>query len=150
MCCIATSFDASEDFALAKAAGTACPNLDGNRCTIHSERVARGFVGCTLYDCYGAGPAISRSNLVGPARDEAFRILARLHEMLWLLVEAAQLHASAQLERETAAMEVALQTQPEQLGRLDLDHIEASVRAALRATGDRIGGRARLIQLRRC
>lgn len=150
VCCIATSFDASEDFALAKSAGTPCPNLDGNRCSIHPERVARGYLGCTLYDCYGAGPAISRTHLEGAARDEAFRRLQRLHELLWMLVEAAKLHASDELEQQTAALEVVVRIPPEQLGAVDLDGIEASVRAVLRRTGERIGGRARLIQLRRC
>lgn len=58
--CIALPFDASEDFAFHKESGVACRHLDGTTSTIHVELVDRGFLGCAVYDCYGAGPRATR------------------------------------------------------------------------------------------
>src|SRR5262245_28728842 len=94
LCCIATSFEASEYFGLDKPAGVACPNLSSDcRCAIHDDLVERGFAGCAAYECYGAGPRVTRA--FGPgdsaARNEAFLSLRVVHELLWLLTEAAKL-----------------------------------------------------------
>ena len=57
LCCIATSFEASEDFAFDKAAGTGCRYLTRDcRCAIHDQLAERGFRGCAAYECFGAGP----------------------------------------------------------------------------------------------
>lgn len=56
LCCVALSFDRGPLFALDKPAGKACPHLSPDcRCSIHAERAARGFAGCTAFDCRGAG-----------------------------------------------------------------------------------------------
>ena len=56
LCCVAPAFAASADFAIDKPAGQACPHLAGDfRCGIHDELRPRGFPGCTVYDCFGAG-----------------------------------------------------------------------------------------------
>lgn len=96
ICCTATAFDACEDFAFDKPVGVACSHLrrDG-RCAIHDELAVRGFAGCAVYDCYGAGPRITRA-FAGVRggdrrRDAAFLILRVVHELLWLLTEAARM-----------------------------------------------------------
>lgn len=94
LCCIATSFERSEDFAFDKPAGVACRYLTrGHRCAIHAELNARRCRGCATYDCYGAGQRATRAFAVAPAylRDQAFLVLRSLHELLWLLTEAAKL-----------------------------------------------------------
>jgi hypothetical protein len=56
LCCLALSFDRGPLFALDKPAGEACPHLAADcRCAIHAQRAARGFAGCTAFDCRGAG-----------------------------------------------------------------------------------------------
>ena len=95
MCCVATSFDASEDFAFDKPAGTACRYVRPDcRCAIHDQLVERGFGGCAIYDCYGAGPRVTRAFAgrrgCDRARNEAFLILRVVHELLWLLTQAAR------------------------------------------------------------
>lgn len=90
LCCVATAFDAGEDFAIDKPAGARCPHLtNDHRCAIHAERAARGFRGCTAYDCHGAGPHVTRT--LGPDALAAFLERRELHERLWLLTEARRL-----------------------------------------------------------
>lgn len=61
LCCVALPFSASADFAVDKAAGTACGNLgDDFRCGIHTRLRTEGFNGCTVYDCFGAGQRVSQ------------------------------------------------------------------------------------------
>jgi hypothetical protein len=90
LCCVATAFDASESFAFSKPAGKPCRHLCGNRCGIHAELIERGMRGCAAFDCYGAG---QRATKEAPEaeRHAAFFVLRELHELLWLLTEAAKL-----------------------------------------------------------
>src|SRR3982750_1767191 len=56
LCCVAPAFQRSADFAIDKPAGRACPNLlVDSRCGIHRELRDRGFPGCVVFDCFGAG-----------------------------------------------------------------------------------------------
>ena len=62
LCCVATSFEAYEDFAFDKAAGVACRYLMRDcRCAIPDALVERGFRGCAAYDCYGASQRATRA-----------------------------------------------------------------------------------------
>jgi len=100
LCCIALGFSRSIDFAFDKPAGLPCPNLDpGSNCTIHASLLGRGFRGCTVFDCFGAGQSVSQRFYLGiswaddlGSREHiftAFRIMKQLHEMLWYVEEAA-------------------------------------------------------------
>jgi len=114
LCCVAPAFAASADFALDKPAGTACPHLQGDsRCGIHADLRERGFPGCTVFDCFGAGQQTVQVTFGG--RDwrgsaelatsvfAAFGVQRQLHELLWYLTEALALPAAAPLRRELAA-----------------------------------------------
>jgi hypothetical protein len=97
LCCVALTFSKSADFAIDKAAGDPCPNLaDDFRCTIHTKLRPKGFQGCTVYDCFGAGQEISRRagkswrEQSGQQMFEALPILRQLHELLWYLAEALE------------------------------------------------------------
>src|SRR5215471_13450734 len=88
ICCVATSFEASEDFAFDKPAGARCRHLTVEcRCAIHDGLVKRGLSGCAVYDCYGAGQRVTRALASAPEaeRNEAFLMLRVVHELLWLL-----------------------------------------------------------------
>jgi hypothetical protein len=152
LCCVATSFDASEDFAISKAAGAACPHLAvDRRCTIHAALAERGFLGCAIYDCYGAGPKITRA-FDGDCcsqrqRNAAFMAMRIVHELLWQLLEASrlcpasQVALGAELASEVAALE-ALAQAPTSLDAMGLEPHEAHARALLRRLGHVLRGRS--------
>src|SRR3954463_10401098 len=115
LCCVAPAFAASADFAIDKAAGRACPNLqDDYRCGIHAQLRERGFPGCTVFDCFGAGQRITQDTFGGRAwREEAspaagqfavLPVMRQLHEALWYLLEAESLQAAPSLREEVRAL----------------------------------------------
>ncbi|MEH1127458.1 pentapeptide repeat-containing protein [Micromonospora sp. CPCC 206061] len=108
LCCVAPAFSKSADFAIDKPAGHACPNLQGDlRCGIHRDLRQRGFPGCTVFDCFGAGQKVAQVTFGG--RDwraapetaapmfAAFAVMRELHELLWYLREARALPAARSL-----------------------------------------------------
>ena len=99
LCCTAFGFTRSADFAIDKPPAAECPNLATDfSCTIHNRLRPRGFRGCTVFDCFGAGQSVSQGLFGGiswredpasqPAMFGAFRVVKQLHEMLWHLAEA--------------------------------------------------------------
>ncbi|MET8625619.1 pentapeptide repeat-containing protein [Kitasatospora sp. NPDC004669] len=99
LCCVALPFAATADFAVNKAAGTPCRNLQTDfSCGIHARLRDSGFQGCTVYDCFGAGQRVSQVTFGGvgwreePASAQpmfdVFPIVRQLHELLWYLTEA--------------------------------------------------------------
>jgi uncharacterized protein YjbI with pentapeptide repeats len=105
LCCVALAFSASADFAIDKPAGQPCPNLSADfRCGIHSSLRERGFPGCTVFDCLGAGQHVSQVIFNGndwrsqPAiAQQMFDVFARvreLHQLLWHLRWALRLSAT--------------------------------------------------------
>jgi uncharacterized protein YjbI with pentapeptide repeats len=99
---VAPAFSASADFAIDKDAGEPCPNLTVDfRCGIHSRLRSKGFPGCAVYDCFGAGQKVSQVTFEGKdwrrvprtAKQmfEVFAIMRQLHELLWYLTEALTL-----------------------------------------------------------
>ncbi|OUC93002.1 pentapeptide repeat-containing protein [Streptosporangium minutum] len=111
LCCVVPAFSASVDFAIDKKAGQACPNLQQDfRCGIHTRLRQRGFQGCTVYDCFGAGQKVSqvtfggldwrRSPRTAKQMFEVFPIMRDLHELLWYLTEALTLRPARPLHAE--------------------------------------------------
>ncbi|WP_379154111.1 pentapeptide repeat-containing protein [Paenibacillus sp. sgz5001063] len=105
LCCAALPFSASSDFAIDKNAGQPCPNLRNDfRCGIHTALRANGFKGCTVYECFGAGPKVS--HLTFASRDwraapesaaqmfEVFPVMRHLHELMYYLAQAIELPAA--------------------------------------------------------
>ncbi|WP_051829549.1 MULTISPECIES: pentapeptide repeat-containing protein [Streptomyces] len=99
LCCVALPFAAGADFAVNKAAGTPCRNLQTDfSCGIHVRLRDSGFQGCTVYDCFGAGQRVSQVTFGGRSwREEpdsagqmfeVFPIVRQLHELLRYLTEA--------------------------------------------------------------
>jgi uncharacterized protein YjbI with pentapeptide repeats len=111
LCCVGLAFTASQDFAIDKSPGTPCPNLAADdRCSIHTGLRGRGFKGCTVYDCFGAGQRLSQETFGGvswrtaphtaPQMFAALPVLRQLHEMLWYLAEAEDLASASALRTE--------------------------------------------------
>src|SRR5215213_178060 len=114
LCCVGPAFAATADFAIDKPAGTPCPNLrPDDRCGIHDGLRDRGFPGCTVFDCFGAGQRIVQETFGGRSWRESpelageqfavLPVMRQLHEILWYLTEAAELPAAAPLRAEVTA-----------------------------------------------
>ncbi|OKI69718.1 pentapeptide repeat-containing protein [Micromonospora sp. CB01531] len=114
ICCVAPAFAASADFAIDKRAGQPCPNLrPDSRCGIHSDLRQRGFPGCTVFDCFGAGQHVAQGTFGGrdwradPASArrmfDTFAVMRPLHELLWYLTEALALTPAGPLRDDLAA-----------------------------------------------
>ena len=106
LCCVALPFAASADFAVDKQAGEPCRNLLADfRCGIHAGLREKGFRGCAVFDCFGAGQKVSQSTFGGRdwrrgpdvAREmfRVFPVMRQLHELLYYLEQALAL-ASAE------------------------------------------------------
>ncbi len=111
LCCVAPTFAVSADFAINKKAGRACPHLQADfRCDIHMQLRQKGFRGCAVYDCFGAGQKVSQITFGGQDWRQAphtaermfsvFSIMRSLHELLWYLTEALSLPRAEPLHKE--------------------------------------------------
>ena len=146
VCCVAPTFEASEDFACAKPAGARCHHLtSGDRCDIHGEREARGFRGCVSFDCYGAGQRATRAFAGAAERERPFFALRELHELLFLLTEAVKLcpteHSKLRARLVAQADELDAAAGSVASGRaLEQPPFAARVHALLREVGAALGG----------
>ncbi|MFJ4965430.1 pentapeptide repeat-containing protein [Streptomyces sp. NPDC088729] len=112
LCCVALTLTASADFAIDKDAGQPCPNLrDDFRCGIHTALRPKGFPGCTVYDCFGAGQQVSletygghdwRSSTPATAAQmfQVFPVMRQLRELQWYLTDALERPAARSLHAE--------------------------------------------------
>ncbi|HYJ75697.1 MAG TPA: pentapeptide repeat-containing protein [Kineosporiaceae bacterium] len=132
LCCVAPAFARSADFALDKPAGRACPNLRGDfRCGIHDRLPERGFRGCTVYDCFGAGQRLTQETFPGtdwrrtPEILGVYETVRALHELLWYVAAALELAAAAPVHDELraafAATDALAGGDPAELARVDVD-----------------------------
>ncbi|MEV6369963.1 pentapeptide repeat-containing protein [Micromonospora musae] len=151
LCCVVPAFAASADFAIDKPAGQPCPNLrPDHRCGIHTDLRGRGFPGCTVFDCFGAGQQVAQVTFGG--RDwraepdsaqvmfDTFAVMRPLHELLWYLTEALALQPPAGLraELDRARTETVGLTEgnPQELLALDVGAHRDRVNVLLSRAGD--------------
>ncbi|HJV98936.1 MAG TPA: pentapeptide repeat-containing protein [Arthrobacter sp.] len=153
LCCTAFGFARSADFAIDKPAATPCPNLAQDfSCTIHDRLRPRGFRGCTVFDCFGAGQAVSRQLFDGISwRDApdsrqdmfaAFKVMRQLHEMLWHLAEAQEKTFDADTAQEANELrrvigDLARGPLPALLS-CDVENLHSAVRTMLVAVSDEV------------
>ncbi|TXJ79441.1 pentapeptide repeat-containing protein [Streptomyces lavendulae] len=152
LCCVALPFAVSADFALDKPAGRPCPNLAvDHRCGIHARLRDKGFSGCTVYDCFGAGQKVSGHTFDGQdwrtaPKDRArrmfdvFPVVRQLHELLWYLTEALTLPAArpvhAELRRALGETERLTLLPAEELARLDVAAHRSEINVLLLRTSE--------------
>ncbi|MEU4540858.1 pentapeptide repeat-containing protein [Streptosporangium sp. NPDC023825] len=151
LCCVVPAFSASSDFAIDKKAGQACPNLRTDfRCGIHTRLRDKGFRGCTVYDCFGAGQKVSQVTFGGQdwrraprtAKQmfEVFPIMRDLHELLWYLTEALTLPQALPVHGELGLAlertERLTRDTPDALVRLDVAAHRREVNALLLRTSE--------------
>ncbi len=152
---MAPAFAASADFAIDKDAGRACPHLQPDfRCDIHSRLRQRGFPGCAVFDCFGAGQKVAQLTFGG--RDwrrapetaksmfEVFGIMQHLHELLWYLAEALTLPGARPLHGELRAAydqtERLSRGGPEEVLAVDVAARRRHVHALLRRASELVRG----------
>jgi uncharacterized protein YjbI with pentapeptide repeats len=158
LCCVAPAFSASADFAIDKDAGRACPNLQSDfRCGIHTSLRQRGFPGCTVYDCFGAGQKVAQVTFGGQdwrrapqtakRMFEVFTIMRQLHELLWYLTEALTLQPARPLHDELSVAldetERLTHNNPDDLVELDVAAHRRDVNALLLRTSELVRAGAR-------
>jgi uncharacterized protein YjbI with pentapeptide repeats len=146
LCCVAPAFSVSADFAIDKPAGHPCPHLRADfRCGIHNDLRQRGFPGCAVYDCFGAGQQVSQITFAGrdwrqdpptAARMVAvFAIMRQLHELLWYLAAALAMAPTravhGELRRALTATEAMTGRPADGLLQLDIQTHRAQVNAVL-------------------
>jgi uncharacterized protein YjbI with pentapeptide repeats len=158
LCCVVPGFSASADFPVDKPAGRPCLNLaESFRCSVHDELRPRGFVGCTVYDCFGAGQQVSQ--VVFGRRDwrttpeiaepmfRVFKVVRELHELLWYLGEALKLEEAHSFHRdlETARnrIESVTGSGPDTLLGLDVSQHWHDVNALLAGASEAARGKGR-------
>jgi hypothetical protein len=155
LCCTAFGFERSADFPVSKPAGVPCLNLaDDFSCSIHDSLQARGFRGCTVFDCFGAGQYVSQNLFGGTSWRErpdtraemfsTFAIVRQLREMLWYLVEATEraiapdlAMSAARLRREIRRI---LDGDVSDILASDIERVRAEVRQTLIDVGEEARG----------
>lgn len=153
LCCVALPYTKSVDFACHKADGTPCSHLQSNYlCSIHQELRAKGFKGCTVYECFGAGQKVSQVTYEGQEWQKhsnraqemfaVFPIMQQLHEMLWYLNEALALEATQPIHSDIRACLEATEDltnqQPEFILTLDVSEHRAKVNQILVQVSERV------------
>jgi hypothetical protein len=164
LCCVALALTSSADFAIVKPAGRPCPNLLPDlRCGIHDQLCERGFPGCRVFDCFGAGQQVSQGTFAG--RDwrtcpelagrmfAAFSVMRQLHELLWYLqdaltrMQARELHPA--LRERLVATQALTTAAGEVLTGLDVSAHRAGIEPLLRRTSELVRGEGGRRQKRR-
>ncbi|MCZ2805328.1 pentapeptide repeat-containing protein [Modestobacter sp. VKM Ac-2983] len=148
LCCVVPAFAASADFAIDKPAGTPCPNLQPDaRCGVHDRLRDRGFPGCVVFDCFGAGQRVTEDTF--PGRDwrtdaataaavfAVFPVMRQLTELLWHLTEARTLLPAGSLATEVATAHA----RTEELTRAAADELAVLDAATLRREVGELLGR---------
>lgn len=132
LCCAALPFSRSADFPQDKAAGVPCRNLRADYgCAIHAHLRAQGWIGCTVFDCFGAGQRVTqvfggRQAPLCVERDRemyaVFPLVQQLQEMLWYLgdpVVTASEHAEVAGDQARQIDDLAAGT-PDELRGIDM------------------------------
>jgi hypothetical protein len=159
LCCVALAFARSADFAFTKDAGDPCVNLDDDyRCVIHPDLRVRGFKGCTVFDCFGAGQKVTQHTFGGRSwRDDpdsresmfaVFPLVRQLQELLWYLNEVVALPQTAPirsgLERAYADTNALTEAPADHILALDIDAHRDKVATALRRASELVRAEVRL------
>lgn len=137
LCCVVPAFAASADFAIDKPAGTPCVHLrTDDRCGIHDQLPERGFPGCVVFDCLGAGQRVTQLTFAGRDRrtDPAaaagmaavFPVMRQLTELLWHLTEARSLSTDEAIDALLAEVEALTRASADALAALDVGSVRAA------------------------
>jgi uncharacterized protein YjbI with pentapeptide repeats len=151
LCCVALTFARSADFAVNKPAGQPCSNLRPDfRCGIHAQLRDKGYPGCTVFDCFGAGQKVSQVTFGGTdwrqapktARSmfEVFPVMRQLHELLRYVTEALGLAPARpvhqELRRALVHVDGLTRGSAESITELDVNALRGEVNELLLRAGE--------------
>jgi Pentapeptide repeats (8 copies) len=151
---VAPPFAASADFAFDKPAGVACRHLqDDFRCGIHDRLRDRGFPGCTVFDCFGAGQRVVQVLSGGRTWREEPALIAQqfallpvvrgLHEMQWYLAEASELSADPEIAGLRSRIAALADGTPADVLAVDVDAQRRAVGDLLQRVSEQVRGTCR-------
>lgn len=154
MCCVASAFTRSADFALDKPAGTPCTNLLADfGCGIHENLRPQGFPGCTVFDCLGAGQQVAQVTYRGrswrdapetaPEMFKVFGIMRQLHEILWYLTEVSTRTPADDVTALLAEVEKLTRADAKTLVGTDVETVRDRVRPLLTRCSERVRANVR-------
>ncbi|WP_299813232.1 hypothetical protein [uncultured Roseibium sp.] len=157
LCCVVFAFDKSESFALDKAAGEICVNLDDcGQCRVFAKRQELGFKGCIAYDCYGAGQRVTQEVFGGRSwRDDAgltvrmgaaLSVMRRIHEQLVMLRTAGNFPLEPEERKSARSLEERLSPAEgwteESLRGFEIDAVSRAIATFLRSLRHHVDGAA--------
>ncbi|MEU2892370.1 pentapeptide repeat-containing protein [Streptomyces albidoflavus] len=137
---MALPFSRSADFPVDKPGGSPCGNLRADfGCRIHAELRPRGWTGCTVFDCHGAGQQVSQVTFAGEdwrgSPDVArrmfavFAVMRPVHELLAYVADALDRPETRPVHTELRRARTGLS----ELAEADADTVLAADVGALRA-----------------
>ncbi|MED1863008.1 pentapeptide repeat-containing protein [Fictibacillus nanhaiensis] len=151
LCCVALPYARSADFPLDKDGGTPCRNLqDDFRCGIHEHLRDKGFKGCTVYECFGAGQKVSQNTFSGLdwetnpelAKEmfDVFPIMQQLQEIMYYLTEAVNLNETKpilhELEMAIGEIEELTQRSASEIKQMNVSDIRMKINELLIRTSE--------------
>lgn len=98
LCCTALNIVQSSDFPRNKPANTPCVNLKPDyKCNIHTQLRDKGFKGCTVFDCLGAGQVVSQVTFNNNSwrenpefREQMFQVFPIMEQIQEMIAYAAE------------------------------------------------------------
>ncbi|MBA3782373.1 MAG: pentapeptide repeat-containing protein [Nocardioides sp.] len=152
LCCVLLPFRAESGFGDDKQSGTPCGHLGADDgCGIHDDLRDRGWPGCTVFECFGAGQQVSQVTYAGTSWRESDNLgemaavlsaMRQLHEMLVHLTEVGRTSPSPVAARLVERITTMTSQPPEAVLAIDIDELLAEVSAELRSASARIRGEA--------
>jgi len=155
LCCTALNIVASSDFPMNKPAGTPCIHLQSDyRCQTHSQLRDKGFKGCTVFDCLGAGQIVSQVTFngqswrenpdIGAKMFDVFPIMEQIYEMIAYATEVLSYDIpddlGSKLEKQVVALQDVTKLDADDLLAIDLIMYRFSLNELLTSASDWIRG----------
>ena len=150
LCCVLLPYRRDVGFGADKPGGVPCHHLQADdRCGIHADLRERGWAGCAVFDCFGAGQHVSQVTYAGASWREhddlgemaaVLSVVRRLHEMLAHLGEVARRspHPAAE-DLHRRLLDLRDRT-PVELLTADLDELQEECGGLLAAASRRVRG----------
>ena len=150
LCCVLLPYRRDAGFGADKPGGVPCHHLQADdRCGIHADLRGRGWSGCAVFDCFGAGQHVSQVTYGGTSwRDHddlgemaaVLSVVRRVHEMLAHLREAGLRSPEPAAEDMRRRLLVLRDATPVELLTEDLEELHEECGDLLAAASRRIRG----------
>lgn len=150
LCCVLLPYSRAAGFGADKPGGVVCPQLAADdRCTIHADLRERGWPGCTVFDCFGAGQQVAQVTYGGRSwRDhddlgEMAAVLSVMRRVQEMLAHVGEVQRRTPEPAAQAAWDRLLEIRdlgPVELLTLDLDELQDEIGEVLAAASTRVRG----------